>query len=79
MGDMLYEQVMKPRDAPSASSTNSFRTTFIELIENLSIIMKHSDEQSISLTNADVNFYAGMQKCDELSVQPIPSATIICH
>ena len=81
MGDMLYEQVMKPRDAPSASSTNSFRTTFME---NLSIIMKHSDreesdEQSISLSNADVNFYADMQKCDELSVQQILGATINCH
>jgi hypothetical protein len=44
-------------------------------MENLSIIMNHSDEQSISLINADVNFYADMQKCDELSVQPIPGAT----
>ena len=39
MGDMLYEQVMQTRDAPSVSfaATNSFRTTFME---NHSIIKK---------------------------------------
>ena len=73
MGDMLYEQVMKTRDAPSVSfaATNSFRTTSME---NHSIIKKCADKQSISLSNADVNFNAGMQKCKELSVQPIPGA-----
>ena len=72
MGDMLYEQVMKTRDAPSVSfaATNSFRTTFME---NHSIIKKCAN-QPISLSNADVNFNAGMQKCKELSVQPIPGA-----
>ena len=44
-------------------------------MENLSIIMKYSDDQSISLSNADVNFDAEMQKCDELSVLPSPGAT----
>jgi hypothetical protein len=70
MGDMLHEEVMKTRDAPSVSfaATNSFRTTFME---NHSIIKKYADKQSISLSNADVNFNAGMQKCKELSVQPI--------
>jgi hypothetical protein len=58
MGDMLYEQVMKPSYAPSASLENPFGTTFME---NLSIIMKYSDNQSISLSNADVNFDAEMQ------------------
>ncbi len=42
MGDMLYEQVMKPSYAPSASLTNSFGTTFME---NLYIVMKHSYDQ----------------------------------
>ena len=73
MGDRLYEQVMKPSYAPSASLANSFGTTFEE---NLSIIMKYSDDQSISLSNADVYFDAEMQKCGELSVQPPPGATI---
>ena len=73
MADMLYEQVMKTRDAPSVSfaATNSFRTTFME---NHPIIKKCADRQPISLSNADVNFNAGMQKCKELSVQPIPGA-----
>ena len=73
MGDMLHEQVMKTFDAPSVSfaATNSFLTTFME---NHSIIKKCADKQSISLSNADVNFNAGMQKCKELSVQPIPGA-----
>ena len=73
MGDMLYEQVMKTRDAPSVSfaATNSSRTTFME---NHSIIKKCADRQPISLRNANVNFNAGMQKCKELSVQPIPGA-----
>ncbi len=70
---MLYEQVMKPSYAPSASLANSFGTMFME---NLSIIMKYSDDQSISLSNAEVSFDAEMQKCDELSVQPSPGATI---
>ena len=43
-------------------------------MENHSIIKKCADKQSISLNNADVNFNAGMQKCKELSVQPIPGA-----
>ena len=55
MADMLHEQVMKPSYAPSASLANSFRTKFSE---NLSIIMKYSDDQLISLSNADVNFVA---------------------
>ena len=63
----------EPRYAPSASLANSFGTTFME---NLSIIMKYSDDQSISLSNADVNFDAEMHKCDKLSVQPTPGATI---
>ena len=73
MGDMLYEQVMKTRDALSVSfaATNSSRTTFME---NHSIIKKCAKRQPISLSNADVNFNAGMQKCKELSVQPIPGA-----
>ena len=73
--DMLYEHVMKPSYAPSASLANSFGTTFMEY---LSIIIKYSDDQSISLSNADVNFDAEMQKCDELSVQPFPCKTIKC-
>ena len=64
---------MKPSYAPSASLANSSGTTFME---NLSIIMKYSDDQSTSLSNANVNFDAEMQKCDELSVQPSPGATI---
>ena len=71
MGDMFNEQVIKPRDAQSATSTNSNGLTFME---NSSTIMKYYDDQSISLSNANVNFNAGMQKCKELSVQPIPSA-----
>ncbi len=73
MGDMLYEQVMQTRDAPSVSfaATNSFRTTFME---KHSIIKKSANRQPISLSNADVNFNAGMQKCKELSDQPIPGA-----
>ncbi len=73
MGDMLHEHVMKTRDAPSVSfaATNSFRTTFVE---NHSIIKKCADKQSISLSSADVNFNSCMQKCKELSVQPIPGA-----
>ena len=73
MGDMLHEQVMKIRNFPSVSfaATNSFRTTFMQ---NHFIIKKCADKQSISLSNADVNFNAGMQKCKELSVQPIPGA-----
>ena len=76
---MLHEQVMKPRDAPSAFATNSFRTTFME---NYSIIKKCADKQSIdsiSLSNANVNFDADMQICKELSVQPTPGATMNCH
>ena len=74
MGDMLYEQVLKPRYAPSASLENSLGTTFME---NLSVIMKYSDDQSISWSNADVNFDAEMQKCDELSIQPTPAQQLI--
>ena len=66
---MLYKQI----NVPSASLANSFGTTFME---NLFIIMKYSDDQSISLSSADVNFDAEMQKCDELSVQPTPGATL---
>ena len=65
MGAMLYEQVMMHCNAPSASFANSFGTTFME---NIFIIMKYSDDQSISLSNADVSFDAEMQKFDELSV-----------
>ena len=43
-------------------------------MENHSIIKKCADKQSIPLSNADANFNAGMQKCKELSVQPIPGA-----
>ena len=70
--DMLHEQVMKPRDAHSASLANSHRSTFEE---TLSIIMNYCDERLILLSNADVNFHAEMQKCDELSVEPSPGAT----
>ncbi len=65
MGDMLYEQVMKHRDVPSASLANSHRPTFEE---NHSIIMNYCDDRPILSNNADVNFHAEMQKCDELSV-----------
>ena len=42
-------------------------------MENHSIIKKCAN-QPVSLSNADVNFNAGMQKCKEQSVQPIPGA-----
>ncbi len=46
-------------------------------MENRSIIMKHSDELSISSSNADVNI---LQTCRKgLLFQPIPGATINCH
>ena len=71
MGDMLYEQVMEPSYAPSANLASSHRPTFEE---NHSIIMNYCDERSILSNNANVNFHAEMQKCDELSVQPSPGA-----
>ena len=71
--DMLYEQVMEPSYAPSANSANYHQATFEE---NHSIIMNYCDERSILSNNADVNFYAEMQKRDELSVQPSPGAAI---
>ena len=43
-------------------------------MENHSIIKKSANRQPISLSSADVNFNAGMQKCKELPVQPIPGA-----
>ena len=52
MVDMLHEQVLKPSYVPCASLANSFETTFME---NLSIIMKYSDDQSISWSNTVVN------------------------
>ena len=48
-------------------------------MENHSIIKKCADKQSISLSNTNVNFDAGMQICKELSVQPTPSAAMNCH
>ena len=65
MGDMLYKQVMEPRYAPSANLANSHQATFEE---DHSFIMNYCDERSILSINADVNFHAEMQKCDELSV-----------
>jgi len=38
--------------------------------------MNYCDERSILSNNADVNFHAEMQNCDELSVQPSPGAAI---
>ena len=63
--DMLHEQVMEPSYAPSANSANSHQATFKE---DHSFIMNYCDERSILSINADVNFHAEMQKCDELSV-----------
>ena len=71
--DMLHEQVMEPSYAPSANSANSHQATFEE---DHSFIMNYCDERSISSSNADVNFHAEMQNCDELSVQPSPGAAI---
>ena len=48
-------------------------------ISFLSIIMKYYDDQSISLSNADVNFIVDVQKREELLVQPIPGATMNCN
>ena len=45
-------------------------------MENLSIIMKYYDEQSILLSNANANFIADVQKREELLVQPTPGASI---
>ena len=77
MGDMRHEQVMEPSYTPSANLANSHQATFEE---NHSIInqfiMNYCDERSILSNNNDVNFHAEMQKCDELSVQPSPGATI---
>ena len=70
---MLHEQVMKPRNAQSANSTNSNGSTFME---NLSIIMKYYDDQSISLSNTDLKFIADVQKREEFLIQPTPGATI---
>ncbi len=67
MGDMLYEQVMEPSYAPCANSANFHQATFEE---DHSFIMYYSDERSILSINADVNFHAEMQNCEELSVQP---------
>ena len=38
--------------------------------------MKYYDEQSISLSNANVNFIADVQKREEFLIQPTPGATI---
>jgi hypothetical protein len=76
MGGMLHEQVLKPSDVPSVISTNSHGSAFME---NLSIILKYSDDQSISWSNAVVNFIADVQKREEFLVQPIPGATTNCH
>ena len=73
MGDMLHQQVMEPSYAPSANLANFHQATFEE---NHSIIMNYCDERSILSNNADVNFHAEMQKCDELSVQLSPGSTI---
>ena len=64
---------MKPSYAPSANFANFHQATFEE--DNF-FIMNYCDERSILSINADVNFDAEMQKCDELSVQPSPGATI---
>ena len=74
--DMLHEQVMEPSYAPSAYFANSHQATFEE---NHSIIMNYCDERLIFSNNADVNFHAEMQKCDELSVQPTPGASAAPH
>ena len=71
MGDMLYEQVMKPRYAPCKTSAGPFEKTFMG---KLSIFMNlKTDNQFNSLSNAVLEPIADMQKCDELLVQR-PSA-----
>ena len=77
MAGMLYEQVMKPRYAPCETLAGPFEKTFMD---KHSIFMNlKTDNQFNSLSIAVLEPIAGMQKCDELLVQPIPGATINCH
>ena len=49
-------------------------------MDNHSIFINlKTDDQFNLLSNAVLEPIAGMQKCDELLVQPIPGATIDCH
>ena len=59
MGDMLYEQVVKPRNANRVNFAKSHGKT---LMDNYSIFMKQADGQLKFLKNANVYFHAAVQK-----------------
>ena len=73
MGDMLHEQVMTHRDAPSELRAGPFGETFME---NYSIIMNlKTDIQFNLLSNAVLDTIADVQKREEHSAQSIIVAT----
>ncbi len=69
MGDMFYEQVMKPRDALCETLTGPIGETFMDNQSNFMNLK--TDIRFNSLSNVVLETIADVQKCDELTAQSI--------
>ncbi len=74
MGDMFYQQVMKPSDAPCETFTGPLGKTFMD-IHSIFMNLK-TDIRFNSLSTAVLETIASVQKSDERTAQSIAMANL---